>query len=133
MRHSPLVAFLLVAVAASAFAQPPRAKITPIVEAHSVAPGARTRLALEVSLPPKLHTQADKPRDPLLIPTVLTVDPLPALRVSNLIYPHPQDFTLEGQSEPLLVFEHEFVVGAEIEVAASATPGELVIPGRFRY
>ena len=133
MRHTPLAAVLLLVIASSASAQPPRAKVTPLTEAESVAAGATTRLALTVSLPPKLHTQSDKPRDPLLIPTVLTVEPTSGLKVTNLIYPHPKDFTLEGQSEPLLVFENEFVVGAEIEVAASAAPGELVIPGRFRY
>lgn len=132
MRHS-LAAVLIVSTATAAFAQPPRAKVAPIAEAQSVAPGSRTRLALEVSLPPKLHTQSDQPRDPLLIPTVLTVEAPAGVQVTNLIYPHPQDFTLEGQKEPLLVFENEFVVGAEIEIPANAAAGDLVIPGRFRY
>jgi thiol:disulfide interchange protein DsbD len=133
IRHTPLAAVLLLVAATGAFAQPPRAKVAPLTESESVVAGSQTRLALTVSLPPKLHTQSDKPRDPLLIPTVLTVEPASGLKVTNLIYPHPKDFTLEGQSEALLVFENEFVVGAEIELAANVPPGELVIPGRFRY
>ena len=35
---------------------------------------AHTRVALAVALPEKLHVQSDKPRDPSLIPTVLTVE-----------------------------------------------------------
>jgi thiol:disulfide interchange protein len=132
-KYLPLAVLLPLVAASSAFAQPPRAKVTPVAEADTVAPGSRTRLAVTVSLPPRLHTQSDKPRDPLLIPTVLTVEPAVALRVTDLIYPHPKDFTLEGQAEPLLVFENEFAVGAEIEIAANTPPGELVIPGRFRY
>ena len=38
-------------------------------------PGGQVRAALKVSLPEGLHTQSNKPRDPTLIPTVLTIDP----------------------------------------------------------
>ena len=133
IRQSAFVFLLLCASAAGAFAQPPRARITPLTESETIAAGEKARLALTVSLPPKLHVQADQPRDPSLIPTVLTVEAPAGVQVAHLIYPHPKDFTLEGQSEPLLVFENEFAVGAEIELSPSAAPGELVIPGRFRY
>jgi thiol:disulfide interchange protein len=127
--------FLLAAltVASPAFAQPPRAKVTPVVERDTVAAGSETRLALTVSLPPKLHVQSDQPRDPSLIPTVLTVEAPAGVRVSNLIYPHPEDFTLEGEKVPLLVFDNEFVVGATITIDPGVAQGELKIPGRFRY
>jgi thioredoxin:protein disulfide reductase len=132
MRTATLT-FVFLLVASAAGAQPPRAKVTPLAETATVAAGSETRLALSVALPPKLHVQADKPRDPSLIPTVLTVDAPPGVRVSSLIYPHPEDFTLEGQSEPLLVFDHEFVVGANVTIDASVATGDLTIPGRFRY
>ena len=132
MRAATL-AIVLCLIPSMAGAQPPRAKVTPITETGSVAAGAQTRLALSVSLPPKLHVQADKPRDPSLIPTVLTVEAPAGVRVSNLIYPHPEDFTLEGEKVPLLVFGNEFVVGATIEVDATVAAGDLKIPGRFRY
>jgi thiol:disulfide interchange protein DsbD len=126
-------AVILSLTASMASAQPPRAKVTPVLETETVAAGSDTRLALTVSLPPTLHVQADKPRDPSLIPTVLTVDAPAGVRVSNVIYPHPEDFTLEGEKVPLLVFDNEFVVGATVSLDASVTPGELKIPGRFRY
>ena len=123
----------MVFVTLPAWAQPPRAQVTPHVE-HSVVPtGSTTRVALEVSLPEKLHVQSDQPRDPSLIATVLTVDLPAGVRVDNLVFPHPQDFKLEGQAEPLAVFENQFVVGAELTVAGSVPAGELVIPGRLRY
>lgn len=117
----------------TAAAQPPRAVITPAVESELVHAGATTRVALTVALPEKLHVQSDQPRDPSLIPTVLTVEPPPGVRVSSVIFPHPTDFKQEGQTEPLAVFEHEFVLGAELMIDASAPVGELVIPARLRY
>jgi thiol:disulfide interchange protein len=128
-----LLALLGVLLAADAWGQPPRARVTPFVESEAVAAGSQTRLALTVELPPKLHVQADKPRDPSLIPTVLTVEAPAGVRVESVIYPHPEDFTLEGEKVPLLVFGNEFVVGADIRVDAAIQPGELKIPGRFRY
>jgi thioredoxin:protein disulfide reductase len=123
---------LVLVTAAVAAAQPPRATVAPYVEA-AAAPGSQARLALAVALPEKLHVQSDRPRDPSLIPTVLSIDAPPGIRVTNLIFPHATDFTLEGQSEPLAVFENEFVVGAELELASTLAPGEIVIPGRLRY
>jgi cytochrome c biogenesis protein CcdA/DsbC/DsbD-like thiol-disulfide interchange protein len=128
-----ILTLVFVFAAISAGAQPPRATVRPLTESETVPAGSETRIAVSVSLPPKLHVQADKPRDPSLIPTVLTVEPPSGVRVSHLIYPHPEDFTLEGQSEPLLVFDNEFVVGASITLDASVPAGELKIPGRFRY
>ncbi|MEW6321360.1 MAG: thioredoxin family protein [Acidobacteriota bacterium] len=111
----------------------PRAELTPFVQADAVAAGATTRLALQVTLPEGLHVQSDQPRDESLIPTVLTIEPPAGVTVRHLIYPVPEDFEQEGAAEPLAVFPHEFVAGAEVELAAGLAPGDLVIPGRLRY
>ena len=128
------VALLLAAGASVVSGQRiPEATVVPFVEAEDVRPGSSTRVALRVSLPDGLHVQSDEPRDPSLIPTVLTVEAPAGVSVSQLIYPHPTDFEQQGQSEPLAVFEREFVVGAELEIAPDAAPGELTIPARLRY
>lgn len=111
----------------------PRATVTPFVEADGVHAGASARVALTVTLPEGLHVQSDQPRDPSLIPTVLTVDAPAGVRVTSLVFPHPQDFTLEGQAEPLAVFDRDFVVGAELTLESGLPEGELSIPARLRY
>lgn len=111
----------------------PRATVSSFVETNALQPASTARVALTVSLPEGLHVQSDRPRDPSLIPTVLTIEPPPGVRVTDLVYPHPTDFKLEGQDEPLAVFEHEFVVGAELEIDASVPVGELIIPASLRY
>ncbi|HTV01794.1 MAG TPA: thioredoxin family protein [Luteitalea sp.] len=111
----------------------PKADVVPLVEATAVAPGSKTRVAVRVTLPAGLHVQSDAPRDPSLIPTVLSVDAPDGVRVDDLIYPEPTDFAQAGQPQPLAVFEHEFVAGATITVDAKARAGELIVPGRLRY
>ena len=53
----------------------PRAEVTPLAGADAAAAGEPARLALQVTLPEGFHVNANKPRDPSLIPIVLTVEP----------------------------------------------------------
>jgi len=131
--RAAVVAALLASTVAVSGQGRPRAVVTPAVEVDGVPAGTATRLAIHVALPEGLHVQSDRPRDPSLIPTVLSLDPPAGVTVSSLVYPVPSDFTLEGQAEPLAVFDHEFAAGARILVAPSVPAGELVIPGQLRY
>jgi len=127
------IALLLAAAPSHGQTRPPQATIAPFVEANGVRPGSPIRVALTVTLPEGLHVQSDTPRDPSLIPTVLTIDAPAGVRVTQLVFPHPTDFAQEGQAQPLRVFEHEFVVGAELEIERGVPAGELAIPARLRY
>ena len=69
------VAFLVTPFSIDAQMRRPHANVTPIMETSGVHPGTTARVALQVSLPDNLHVQSDRPRDPLLIPTVLTIEP----------------------------------------------------------
>ena len=128
-----LLAVLSTGTSVSVQTRRPTAEVEPFTAATVVAAGSTTRVALTVKLPAGLHVQSDAPRDPSLIPTVLTVQPPPGVSVRHLIYPEATDFEQAGQPQPLAVFEHEFVTGAELAIAKDAAPGELVIPGRLRY
>jgi thiol:disulfide interchange protein len=128
-----VAAFVLMPLTTEAQMRRPRATVTPVVEASAVHPGTTVRVALQVALPETLHVQSDRPRDPTLIPTVLTVDAPPAATLRGVAYPPAMDLKQEGQDEPLAVFENTFAIGAELAVAADAPLGALVVPARLRY
>src|SRR5262245_37437387 len=109
------VVCILCVLGTNAFAQlrRPRAEVTSIVEGTARA-GSPARVALRVVLPQGLHTQNDKPRDPNLIPTELTIDAPAGVIVNEIVWPKPTEFQVEGLPEKLLVFEHEFVVGVDL-------------------
>ena len=73
---------------ASAQLRRPRAEVAPLAERAGVRAGERIRVALKVSLPEGLHTQSNKPRDPLLIPTELTIDAPATVAVDEIVWPH---------------------------------------------
>jgi len=127
------VAALLPATSALAQLRRIPAEITPLVEIDGVRPGTTVRVALRIALPAGFHVQSNKPRDPSLIPTELTIDALPGVQVEELVFPPAEDFKQEGLPEPLLVFEREFTLGVRLALASGVPPGELTVPARLRY
>jgi thioredoxin:protein disulfide reductase len=129
-----VLAFMLLAVSVpQAQLRGVKAALTPVVAQASVHPGDAVRLAVVVSLPPEFHVQSDAPRDATLIPTVLTLEPPAGGKVLGIVYPAPIDFKMADVEQPLAVFPHEFALGAEVVVPASAAPGPFVVPARLRY
>jgi len=122
---------LLAAVPASAqLLGGPTADLAPLVESAAV-PGETVRAVLRVSLPDGLHVQSDQPRDPLLIPTVLAIDPPGSIRAIETVFPDPIEFQV--LDDTLDVFEHDFSIGVAFEVARDMPPGPLVVPARVQY
>jgi hypothetical protein len=134
MMRPALVLLGLVALAPSAAAQNgrPRAEVTPVVDSTPARAGDRIRLSLHVRLPEDVHVQAHEPRDPSLIPTVLTVEAPPGTTVDEVIYPPATDLTQTGRREPLAVLGPEFAIGVRLSVPAT-TAGPLVVPATLRY
>src|SRR5579872_4048428 len=120
MKRVLTLAFVaLFAVAGSAQSRRPRAEITPVVEHPNVHAGGAARVALKISLPEGLHTQSNKPRDPNLIPTVLTIDAPAGVTVSEIVFPPSTDLKQQGADQPLAVFEQTFAVGVELSLAST--------------
>jgi thiol:disulfide interchange protein len=126
------VALLVSSQVAVAQLQRITAELTPLVESDA-APGSPVRAALQVRIPDRFHVQSDAPRDPTLIPTVLTVDVPAGIKVAEVVFPTATEFEQIGQAQPLLVFEHEFTIGVQFDVADTVPAGRMDVPGRLRY
>jgi len=120
-------------VSASAQFSRPVAKLTPTVERQAIQPGQTVTIALRVELPENLHVQSDKPRDPFLIPTLLTFTLPEGVTVEEITYPEATDFLLVGGAEPLLVFGHDFTIVVRLALDAGVSPGEMVLPANLEY
>jgi len=127
------LAWPLTAVPMAAQSARPRAEVTPSVVSAPVTAGETARLSLRVRLPEDVHVQAHEPRDPSLIPTVLTVEAPPGTTVEAVVYPPPTDLTQTGRREPLAVLGPEFVIDVRVSVAAAAPAGDLAVPAVLRY
>lgn len=117
---------------------PAKAELTPLIETETVVPGSEVRVALQVQLPEGYHMNSNKPRDPMLIPVVLTIpapdQQLPAgVTLKEIVFPAPADLQQRGADQPLSVFEREFAIGAVLKIDASVAAGKVSIPARLRY
>jgi thiol:disulfide interchange protein DsbD len=112
---------------------PPRAAVAPFLQQTAVAAGGSINAALKVTLPEGLHANANKPRDPRLIPLVLSVAPPAGVSVREIVYPEATDLKQENVDQPLNVYEREFTIGVVLQVAPGTPPGDHNVPARLRY
>jgi thiol:disulfide interchange protein DsbD len=111
----------------------PVPEVTVVANADGVRPAGAIRLAVRVSLPEGIHVQSNRPRDPLLIPTVVTPTLSAGVSLVETVYPPATDFVQAGLAEPLSVFEHRFAIGLELAFAPGVPPGDVTVPVRLRY
>lgn len=105
----------------------------PVAATDGVISGSAAFVAVRVTLPEGFHVNSNKPRDPALIPIVLTVDPPESISVAEIVYPMPTDLVQQGVPEPLAVYEREFAIGVRLEVPPGTPSGNVVVPARLRY
>lgn len=77
--------------------------------------------------------QSNQPADKTVIPTILTIVSARGVTVRRIIYPVAREFAVQGLDAPLLVFDADFVVGAEIDIAPDRPAGDVVVTARLRY
>lgn len=116
-----------------AFAQGRQAAVLTARPAEALAAGGKATLTLDVQLPAAIHVQSDKPRDPSLIATALTVTPPAGVTVTAIRYPKASELPQPGRPDPLAVFGPAFSIAVEIAVAADVEAGTLAIPASLRY
>jgi DsbC/DsbD-like thiol-disulfide interchange protein len=116
----------------AAQAQRPRAEVTPVVQTAPIKAGQPARVSLKVTMPKDVHVQANKPRDALLIPTVLSLDPPAGVSVVEVVYPTPTELAQAGRADKLLVLGPEFSIEVRLAVAPGAG-ASIVLPGVLRY
>ncbi len=113
--------------------RPPPADVISLLESNGLQPGGEIRAAVQVRLAEGLHVNSNKPRDPALIPIVLTVDAPPGISVEEVVYPEAVELAQQGVPEPLLVYEREFLIGVRLRADSAMAPGQIVVPARLRY
>jgi cytochrome c biogenesis protein CcdA len=104
-----------------------------LLERTAVRAGTTVRGALRIPIPAGLHLQSNAPREAGLVAAQLTVAPPDGITVREVVFPPSTDFILPGYELPLAVFEHELLLGVELQVDATRAAGPVTLPARLRY
>ena len=126
------VLILLCASAAGAQLQRIKAEVTPLLGSDAVHAGDTVRAVLTVTLPEHFHVQSNKPRDPDLIATELSIDAPAGVSAKEVVFPATVDFNVQGIAQPLAVFERTFSIGVQLAIAPGVKPGALEILAHLR-
>ena len=111
----------------------PRVGLQTFLETKAAHAGAEVRAALEVTLPRGYHVNSNEPHDEFLVPTELVLDLPDGVRLVETVYPEPIELETSFSSEPLAVYENQFLVGFALELGKELPEGELTATAKLRY
>ena len=96
--------------------------------------GASKDVNLDFRIGSEYHINSNKPNSPLLIPTVLKLNPETPLVVGDVKYPAGQDmsFPFTG-NDKLNVYSGDFSIAAFLKAPANAKPGTYPVKGELRF
>ncbi len=129
-----LTALLLIgSVWAQSMDEKPFVIMAPISKVQMRAGSTRV-VNLDFRVGAEYHINSHTPKSPLLIPTVLKVEPQAPLTLGDVKYPAGQDmsFPFSGD-EKLNVYSGDFSIDAPVKVPANAAAGTYPVKGILRF
>jgi hypothetical protein len=90
-------------------------------------------LAVVADIQKGFHVNANKVFDDYLIPTTITPDLPPGLKLVETRYPDGQSLKFEFSETPLNVYEGRFVMRLKLEASSAAPLGTMRVPITLRY
>jgi len=111
---------------------PPQVRFEALIERTPMPAGSTARIAVRVTLPDGYHVNSNVPLDEFLIPTAWTFELPGGITAERLAYPEAHLF-LQGGVLELLVYETEFIVGAELHLTPELAPGTYTVDSGFGY
>ncbi len=102
-------------------------KIVPKVKA-----GEELKFSLQISIKEGWHVHSNKPNDPSLIPSKITLGDK-KFQITQVNYPKAKELKSDISEKPLVVFEGEFEITGAFKIPADAKSGKVKIPITFSY
>jgi hypothetical protein len=130
---SAIATTLLFSSAAAAQMLRPDIKVAATPVSGPVKAGGTATVRLSVRLPQDVHVQSDKPRDPSLIPTALTLVPPAGFSIDKISYPKATDLSQSGRAEPRAVFGGAFIIEVRLAAQDGIPPGDHQVQATLRY
>jgi hypothetical protein len=96
--------------------------------------GASKSVPLDFRVGSDYHINSHTPHSPLLIPTVLKLNPPSQVTVADVKYPAGQDETFPfSPDEKLNVYSGDFSIEAQLKVPANTAPGNYPVKGELHF
>jgi len=93
------------------------------IDHDPAARGTTVRLAVEVSMQPGMHVNANPPSEDWLIPVQASVVGVDGVQVIDAYYPEAEEREFPYGERPFRVYEGSFVIGLELALGADIPAG----------
>ncbi len=95
-------------------------------------PGKSAEIKVFISVKKGYHIQANQVTDEFIIPTTMEIETQEIIVTEKQIFPPSRKFKLPGASDPLLVYEGDFVITIPIKVH-EVKNGRYDLPAKLSY
>src|ERR1700722_14120666 len=103
-------------------------------EQQTAAAGKQSVLELNFRVLDGLHVNSHTPKSELLIPTSLTLDAAPGVKVGTAVYPAGSEYSFRASpNEKLDVYSGAFTVKVPVTAQAGTRMGTRMLEGKLRY
>lgn len=101
--------------------------------APAIEVGQEDVLVVTLTVPEPFHVNSATPTFDYLIPTTVTVEPQPGVRIKRTQFPGPKLLRAGGSDTPVSVYDGSVQIRITVQVDRNATPGPRVFRGTLRY
>lgn len=124
---------LLLVLAGAASALGPEPFAVKATVAGDLADARSATLVVSLEVPPPFHVNASRPTFDYLIPTSVTVEPVPGVSMGAPSFPEPKMLAVGGMEEPIAVYDGTVRIRVRLTRKPDATPGPRTVKGVLRY
>jgi len=106
---------------------------TPLLSRDLVRAGDEIKIAVPASVDAGYHVNSNKPKEPNLIATVLSITSSDGIKTTATRYPKAKDYTFEFSDKPVSVYEGNFNIFAKVRVPENLKPGNYKLTLNVEY
>lgn len=128
-----ILGWVLLGLAGTASADDPPVTARVLYSESAHAPGGTYPLAIELTIAQGLHINSDRPSEPDLFPSKLTLTSAPGLSLGGIQWPLAQPYKPAWAAKPILVLEGKVILRATLSVAKDTRPGQHQLAGKLSY
>lgn len=99
----------------------------------NITPGEKFNVLAKVTIQEQWHINANKPLEEFLIPTELNFTDNSDFTIEKVTYPEPEKITFAFSENPVLVYEHEITIIAEVKVNSTSSSGDKELKGTLNF
>lgn len=106
---------------------------TPVLSRDMVKPGNEIKIAVPATIEAGYHVNSNKPKDPNLIATVISVTSKNGIKTTGTKYPKAKDFKFDFSDSPVSVYDGSFNLFVKVKIPESLKPGEYKLDISVEY